>query len=46
MHKFEEAADAYTNFVNLLPNKDSSEKADWSRSEIKFLRSFGPAHAF
>jgi tetratricopeptide (TPR) repeat protein len=41
MHKFEEAAGAFTNYVNLLPNKDHSEKADWSRSEIKFLRSFG-----
>jgi hypothetical protein len=27
--------------VNLLPNKDHSEKADWSRAEIRFLRSFG-----
>lgn len=41
MHRFEEAAAAYTNYVNLLPNKDRSEKADWSRAEIKFLRSFG-----
>jgi tetratricopeptide (TPR) repeat protein len=41
MHKYEEAAGAYNNYVNLLPNKDHSEKADWSRSEIKFLRSFG-----
>lgn len=41
MHKYEEAAGAYTNYVNLLPNKDHSDKADWSRSEIKFLRSFG-----
>lgn len=41
MHRYEEAAGAYTNFVNLLPNKDHSEKADWSRAEIKFLRSFG-----
>lgn len=41
MHRFEEAANAYSNYVNLLPNKDHSEKADWSRSEIKFLRSFG-----
>jgi tetratricopeptide (TPR) repeat protein len=46
MHKFEEAAGAYTNFVNLLPNKDNSEKADWSRSEIKFLRSFGQRTPF
>src|SRR6188508_3048257 len=41
MHNFEEAAASYSNYVNLLPNKDRSEKADWSRSEIKFLRSFG-----
>ena len=41
MRRYEEAAGAYSNYVNLLPNKDHSEKADWSRSEIKFLRSFG-----
>jgi Flp pilus assembly protein TadD/predicted aspartyl protease len=41
MHKYEEAAAAFTNYVNLLPNKDHSEKADWSRAEIRFLRSFG-----
>jgi tetratricopeptide (TPR) repeat protein len=40
-HKYEEAASAYSNYVNLLPNKDHSEKADWSRAEIRFLRSFG-----
>jgi len=27
--------------VNLLPNKDTSDKALWSRAEIGFLRSFG-----
>lgn len=41
MHRYEEAASAYSNYVNLLPNKDRSEKADWSRAEIRFLRSFG-----
>ena len=41
MHKYEEAAGAFTNYVNLLPNNDTSEAAAWSRSEIKFLRSFG-----
>jgi Flp pilus assembly protein TadD/predicted aspartyl protease len=40
MHKYEEAAAAYGNYVNLLPNKDTSEKAQWSRAEIRFLRSF------
>jgi len=46
MHKFEEAAGAYGNYVNLLPNKDTSEKASWSRAEIRFLRSFGARQPF
>ena len=41
MHKYEEAANAYTNYLNLLPNKDTSSTAAWSRAEIKFLQSFG-----
>ncbi len=41
MHRFEEAASSYNNYVNLLPNKDRSEKAEWARAEIRFLRSFG-----
>src|SRR5262249_48458176 len=41
LHKFEEAAASFTNYVNLLPNKDTSNKANWSRAEIRFLRSFG-----
>ncbi len=41
MHKYEEAAAAFNNYVNLLPNKDRSDKAAWSRAEIRFLRSFG-----
>jgi Aspartyl protease len=46
MHKYEEAAAAFSNHVNLLPNKDKSEKADWSRAEIRFLRSFGQRTPF
>jgi len=41
MHQYEEAAAAFSNYVNLLPNKDHSDMAEWSRAEIKFLRSFG-----
>ena len=41
MGRYEQAAAAYTNYINLLPNKDHSEKADWSRSQVRFLRSFG-----
>ena len=41
MRRYEQAAAAYGNYVNLLPNKDRSDKASWSRSQIRFLRSFG-----
>jgi Flp pilus assembly protein TadD/predicted aspartyl protease len=39
--RYEQAAAAYTNYINLLPNKDRSEKAAWSRSQVRFLKSFG-----
>jgi predicted aspartyl protease len=41
LRRYEQAAAAYTNYVNLLPNKDRSDKASWSRSQIRFLKSFG-----
>ena len=41
MGRFEQAAAAYTNYINLLPNKDRSDKAAWSRSQVRFLKSFG-----
>ena len=41
MRRYEQAAAAYGNYVNLLPNKDRSDKASWSRSQIRFLKSFG-----
>jgi Flp pilus assembly protein TadD/predicted aspartyl protease len=41
MHRYEQAAAAYTNYINLLPNKDRSEKAAWSRAQVRFLKSFG-----
>ena len=40
MNRYDEAANAYTNFVNLLPNKDRSERAAWSRTEVVFLKAF------
>jgi tetratricopeptide (TPR) repeat protein/predicted aspartyl protease len=39
-HKYDDAAAAYSNYVNLLPNKDTSYQASWSRAEIRFLQSF------
>lgn len=46
MHRFEEAAAAYGRYVNLLPNRDKSEKAAWARAVIRFLDSFGRRRPF
>ncbi len=40
LRRYEEAAVAYTNYVNLLPNKDKSDKALWSKAQIRFLQAF------
>ena len=40
LHRFDEAAGAYTNYINLLPNKDRSDKAAWSRAQVRFLEAF------
>jgi Flp pilus assembly protein TadD len=39
-NQFDAAANAYSNYINLLPNKDRSEKAAWSRAQVKFLEAF------
>ncbi len=41
MHRYEDAAKAFGGYVNLLPNRDRSSKAAWSRAEIRFLKAFG-----
>jgi Flp pilus assembly protein TadD/predicted aspartyl protease len=41
MGRYEQAAAAFNNYINLLPNKDRSDKAAWSRSQVRFLKSFG-----
>ena len=46
LHKYEEAAASFNNYVNLLPNKDRSEQAAWARAEVKFLSSFGQRPPF
>ena len=35
LRRYDQAAAAYTNYVNLLPNKDRSDKALWSKAQIK-----------
>ena len=41
MGRFEQAASSFTDYINLLPNRDRSDKASWSRSQVRFLKSFG-----
>ena len=42
MHRFPEAADAYEHYVDLLAAQNANtEKANWARAEVRFLRSFG-----
>jgi Flp pilus assembly protein TadD/predicted aspartyl protease len=40
MGSYEQAAAAFTNYLNLLPNRDKSEKAMWARAQVKYLQSF------
>ena len=40
LNRYDQAANAYSSYINLLPNKDRSEKAAWSRAQVQFLESF------
>jgi Flp pilus assembly protein TadD len=40
LHRFDQAANSYRNYINLLPNKDRSEKAAWAKAQVSFLDSF------
>lgn len=40
LRQYDAAAEAYTNYLNLLPNRDRSDKAIWSRAQIRFLNAF------
>ena len=39
-NRFDQAANSYSSYINLLPNKDRSEKAAWARAQVDFLESF------
>ena len=42
MHRFPEAADAFEHYVDLLAaHNPNTEKENWARAEVRFLRSFG-----
>jgi len=38
--RFDDAAVSMMNYINLIPNKDVSDKAAWARAQVRFLRSF------
>jgi tetratricopeptide (TPR) repeat protein len=40
LHEYSDAAAAFGDYLNLLPNKDHSDLAMWTRSQIRFLQSF------
>ncbi len=40
LRHFDEAARSLASYIDLLPDKDRSEKAAWARAEIRFLESF------
>jgi hypothetical protein len=40
LNRYDQAANAYHSYINLLPNKDRSEKAAWSRAQVEFLEAF------
>ena len=40
MHRFGDAAAAFGNYVNLLPDRDRGDRALWARESIRFLESF------
>jgi Flp pilus assembly protein TadD/predicted aspartyl protease len=40
LNRYDEAAVAYSNYINLLPNKDRSDKAAWARAQVEFLEAF------
>ena len=40
-NRYQEAATAYSTYIDLTPNKDRNPRTAWARAEVQFLRSFG-----
>jgi Flp pilus assembly protein TadD/predicted aspartyl protease len=40
LNRFDQAANSYNTYINLLPNKDRSDKAAWSRAQVRFFEAF------
>ena len=41
LNRFQEASDSLQRYVDLLPTIRLDQRAEWSRAEVRFLRSFG-----
>jgi len=41
MNRYSEAADLFENYVARLPATGTTEKSEWARAEMRFMRSFG-----
>ena len=41
LNRYQEASAALQRYVDLLPSVRRSQRAEWTRAEIRFLRSFG-----
>ena len=40
LYRYDEAANAFRSYINLLPEKESNQRASWARSQVEFLESF------
>ena len=40
LYRYDDAAASLRSYINLLPNKDRSDKAAWARAQVEFLDLF------
>lgn len=40
LYRYDEASNAFRSYINLLPAKETSQRASWARSQVEFLDSF------
>jgi predicted aspartyl protease len=40
LNRYDEAANAFRSYINLLPAKELNQRASWAKSQVEFLESF------
>jgi predicted aspartyl protease len=40
LYRYDEAANSFRSYINLLPDKEASQRASWAKSQVQFLESF------